>query len=200
MTFRIATAADRHPAGEDERNVATPVRAIEHAAHDGADSCAFRKTYPGPWRMRRATIRSRRSPKRRRPIACTAVVGTSSRSIARLRPRTTHRDGVSGRPRAGALSAHDSERPWIYTGGSTWIQYVAGNEFPVFDTAHGKVGLAMCSEVYMPEVTRSLALRGAELIFMPAGVDKRRLWATWRTLIWARHRESGGSGDHAEFV
>ena len=48
----------------------------------------------------------------------------------------------------------------------------------------------MCSEVYMPEVARALALRGAELIFMPAGTDKRRLWATWRTLIWARAIEN----------
>ena len=60
----------------------------------------------------------------------------------------------------------------------------------MFDTVHGKVGLAMCSEVYMPEVTRALALRGAELIFMPAGVDKHRLWATWRTLIFARAIEN----------
>ncbi len=65
-----------------------------------------------------------------------------------------------------------------------------GDEFPVFDTVHGKVGLAMCSEVYMPEVSRALALRGAELIFMPAGKDKRNLWATWRTLIWARAIEN----------
>jgi predicted amidohydrolase len=70
------------------------------------------------------------------------------------------------------------------------FQYRPGDEFPVFDTVHGKVGLAMCSEVYMPEVTRALALRGAELIFMPAGKDKGRLWATWRTLIWARAIEN----------
>jgi len=67
---------------------------------------------------------------------------------------------------------------------------VAGDEFPVFDTVHGRVGLAMCSEVYMPEVSRALALRGAELIFMPAGKDKRKLWATWRALIWARAIEN----------
>jgi len=60
----------------------------------------------------------------------------------------------------------------------------------VFDTEHGKVGLAMCSEVYVPEVSRALALRGAEIIFMPAGKDKNRLWATWRTLIWARAIEN----------
>ena len=48
----------------------------------------------------------------------------------------------------------------------------------------------MCSEVYMPEVSRALALRGAELIFMPAGKDKAKLWATWRALIWARAIEN----------
>jgi predicted amidohydrolase len=48
----------------------------------------------------------------------------------------------------------------------------------------------MCSEVYMPEVARALALRGAELIFMPAGLNKRRLWETWRTLLWARAIEN----------
>jgi predicted amidohydrolase len=81
--------------------------------------------------------------------------------------------------------------PWIYTGGPAWeFQYVPGDDFPVFDTAHGKVGLAMCSEVYVPEVARALALRGAEIIFMPAGKDKKQLWATWRTLIWARAIEN----------
>jgi predicted amidohydrolase len=48
----------------------------------------------------------------------------------------------------------------------------------------------MCSEVYVPEVARALALRGAELIFMPAGKDKNKLWATWRALIWARAIEN----------
>jgi len=42
----------------------------------------------------------------------------------------------------------------------------------------------------VPEVARALALCGAELIFMPAGKDKRTLWATWRTLIWARAIEN----------
>ena len=39
-----------------------------------------------------------------------------------------------------------------------------------------------------PEHT--LARRGAEIIFMPAGRDKGALWATWRTLLWARAIEN----------
>src|SRR5258707_1865007 len=91
-----------------------------------------------------------------------------------------------GRPTARYRRSHPNG-PWIYTGGKYWeFQYVAGNDYPVFDTRFGKVGLAMCSEVYMPEVARALALRGAELIFMPAGMNKRRLWDTWRTLLLGR--------------
>jgi predicted amidohydrolase len=81
--------------------------------------------------------------------------------------------------------------PWIYTGGTAWeFQYTPGDDYPVFDTSHGKVGLAMCSEVYMPEVSRALALRGAEIIFMPAGTHKRKLHEGWRTLLYARAIEN----------
>jgi predicted amidohydrolase len=48
----------------------------------------------------------------------------------------------------------------------------------------------MCSEVYMPEVSRALALRGAEIIFMPAGTHKRKLHEGWRTLLYARAIEN----------
>jgi len=81
--------------------------------------------------------------------------------------------------------------PWIYTGGAYWdFMYVAGDEFPVFETKHAEIGLAMCSEVYMPEVARALCLRGAELLLIPAGVEKGKLWASWRHLIWARAIEN----------
>lgn len=38
----------------------------------------------------------------------------------------------------------------------------------VFDTPIGRIGLAICYEVRFPEVTRTLALEGAELIVLPA--------------------------------
>jgi len=193
MTFRIAIVQPiAHPPGEDERNLADAVRAIEHAAHEGADFVCFPETYPGPWRM----------PAGYDPIpALAAAAATHSVHVVfgtiepiDRRAATAYNLIVmaypDGRTPVRYRRTHPNG-PWIYTGGPSWeFKYVAGNEFPVFDTAHGKVGLAMCSEVYMPEVTRSLALRGAELIFMPAGTDKRRLWATWRTLIWARAIEN----------
>jgi predicted amidohydrolase len=192
MTFRIAIVQPiSHPPGDDHNNVPEAIRHIERCAAEGAQFVCFPETYPGPWRMPAhydPTAAIAEAAARHQvhvvfgtlePISSAASTAYNLICMASpdgrvVRYRRTHPNG-----------------PWIYTGGKWWeFQYVAGDDFPVFDTRHGKVGLAMCSEVYMPEVSRALALRGAEIIFMPAGTDKSRLWATWRTLIWARAIEN----------
>ena len=194
MTFRIAIVQPiSHRPGEDERNVADAVSAIEHAAHEGADFVCFPETYPGPWRMP-ATFDPTAAMAEAAATHGVHVVFGTIEPIDR-KAATAYNLIVMAYPDGRAPARYRRTHPngpWIYTGGKDWeFQYTPGNDFPVFDTAHGKVGLAMCSEVYMPEVSRALALRGAELIFMPAGTDKNRLWATWRTLdLGARHRES----------
>lgn len=193
MTFRIAVVQPiSHRPGEDEANVADAVRHVERAAGEGAAFVCFPETYPGPWRM----------PATFDPTA--AMVEAAARHRVHVVFGTidpiSDKDATAynlicmaypdGRAPARYRRTHPNG-PWIYTGGTAWeFQYVPGDEFPVFDTAYGKVGLAMCSEVYVPEVARALALRGAELIFMPAGKDKAKLWATWRTLLWARAIEN----------
>lgn len=193
MTFRIAVVQPiSHSPGEDAANVADAVRTVEHAAQQGADFICLPETYPGPWRM----------PASYDPTEAMVQVAAKQRvhvvfgTIEPIDPKAGTAYNLicmaypDGRPPARYRRTHPNG-PWIYTGGTVWeFQYVPGDEFPVFDTVHGKVGLAMCSEVYVPEVTRALALRGAELIFMPAGKDKKTLWATWRTLIWARAIEN----------
>src|ERR1700681_4815647 len=192
MTFRIAVVQPiSHLPGHDENNVAEAIGHVERSAAEGAHFVCFPETYPGPWRM----------PAHYDPTAAMAEAAARHKvhvvfgTIEPIRQKDAtaytlicmaHPDGQVVRYRR----THPNG-PWIYTGGKWWeFQYVAGDAFPAFDTRHGKVGLAMCSEVYMPEVSRALALRGAEIIFMPAGTDKRRLWATWRNLIWARAIEN----------
>ena len=42
-----------------------------------------------------------------------------------------------------------------------------GHDYPVFDTAFGKVGLMVCYDGFFPEVARELGNRGAEVIAWP---------------------------------
>jgi predicted amidohydrolase len=192
MTFRIAVVQPLcHLPGHDENNVPEAVLHVERSAAEGAHFVCFPETYPGPWRM----------PAQFDPTATMAEAAARHKVhvvFGTIEP-ISHKDATAYNLICMAYPDGQVVRyrrthpngPWIYTGGNAWeFQWVPGDAFPVFDTAHGKVGLAMCSEVYMPEVTRALALRGAEIIFMPAGKDKGRLWATWRTLIWARAIEN----------
>jgi predicted amidohydrolase len=42
-----------------------------------------------------------------------------------------------------------------------------GDEYPIFDTRFGKLGMMVCYDGFFPEVTRQLAIRGAEVIAWP---------------------------------
>jgi predicted amidohydrolase len=42
-----------------------------------------------------------------------------------------------------------------------------GTEYPVFDTALGRIGMMICYDGFFPEPARQLALRGAEIIAFP---------------------------------
>jgi predicted amidohydrolase len=44
---------------------------------------------------------------------------------------------------------------------------VPGDELKVFDTALGRIGLIICYDLRFPEVTRTLALRGADMVALP---------------------------------
>lgn len=58
-----------------------------------------------------------------------------------------------------------------------------GDELPVFDTDFGKIGIMICWDVQFPEVSRSLAMKGAEVILLP-------IWGGDLTLTKARAIEN----------
>ncbi len=58
-----------------------------------------------------------------------------------------------------------------------------GEDLPVFDTDFGRIGIMICWDVYFPEVARTLALKGAEIILMP-------IWGGNLTLTRARSIEN----------
>jgi len=58
-----------------------------------------------------------------------------------------------------------------------------GDEYPVFDTDFGKVGLIICWDVQFPEPSRAMALKGAEVLLLP-------IWGGNETLAKARAIEN----------
>lgn len=58
--------------------------------------------------------------------------------------------------------------------------YTAGDEYPVFDTPFGKVGMIICYDRQLPEPARIMALKGAQVLFVPAygGYTEETGWNT----------------------
>ncbi|MBI2880522.1 MAG: carbon-nitrogen hydrolase family protein [Candidatus Tectomicrobia bacterium] len=65
-----------------------------------------------------------------------------------------------------------------------------GDELKVLETPFGNVGLLVCSEVFSPELSRVLALGGADILFYPAGGVFYELSESWRVLVRARAIEN----------
>jgi predicted amidohydrolase len=66
-----------------------------------------------------------------------------------------------------------------------------GNEIVTFDLDGMRVGLAICYDLRFPELFRILALRGAELIVLPAAFTMTTGKDHWELLIRARAVENG---------
>lgn len=78
------------------------------------------------------------------------------------------------------------------SGGLVNFEYVAADDFPVFDFSWGRVGISICSEMFVPEVARILALQGVEICLFPVGwvIDDLGWRDIWQTLVRARAIEN----------
>lgn len=64
-----------------------------------------------------------------------------------------------------------------------------GNEYPVFDTDVGRIGIVTCWDNWFSEPMRILRLRGAEVVFMPLAADGNP--AHWESIWPARAMDNG---------
>ena len=67
--------------------------------------------------------------------------------------------------------------------------FSGGNQWLLADTSLGKLGVIICYDLRFPELTRRLALEGAQIICVPAQWPKPRQ-EHWRTLLRARAIEN----------
>lgn len=66
---------------------------------------------------------------------------------------------------------------------------ISGNEMPVFDSPLGKIGIMICYDIRFPELARTMAINGAEILIVPAQFPYPRL-DHWRVLLQARAVEN----------
>jgi len=74
------------------------------------------------------------------------------------------------------------------------MHIVPGNEIMVADTEFGKIGLQICSEIFVPEISRIQMLMGAIIVLSPGGGSHSRtrskIRETWHCILRARAAEN----------
>lgn len=185
-----------------EANIERAAAYVRSAAEQGAELVCLPETYPGEWKepIRRTPVNELKDMAKANGVYLVGgfaepVDGSQSRCFNTLALFGPEGDEI-GRYRR-CVPAH---APWIYRGGDYWdFDWQPADDVPVFDTDIGRIGMIVCSEIYSPEIPRILALKGAEIILMPAGLTGPQrhpgghggaLYQTWRTLAWARAIEN----------
>jgi len=184
MELRLAVVQPETLTGpEAPKNVDRAVAYIRQAARDGAKLVMLPETYPGPY-----TVPVNYSPHE----ALAAVAGEEKVYVVGGAVEYIRSDDVGHAPCYNCLYLYgpDGQRigkyrrttppgPWIYEGGKFWdFKYQEADELPVWDTEFGKLGILMCSEVYVPELSRMMALQGARITLLPAGLWPPQLHET----------------------
>jgi predicted amidohydrolase len=192
MTFTLAAVQPRAFSGnEEEKNVDEALRWLQRAADAGADLVLFPEGYPGPTNPANVYDAVERLRAAARSLRLHVIAG----GLAPAGDGTHYVTNVliddEGEV-TGTYRRTTPVGPYIYRDIPAWnFDYVAAPEVPqVFSTRLGRIGILTCSEVYVPELSRTLALQGADLIVYPAGGAINELLPTWRTMIWARAIEN----------
>ena len=80
-------------------------------------------------------------------------------------------------------------RPKIHPFGEERGHFSGGESITPADTAYGRMGIQICYDLRFPEVARSLALQGADILVTPAQFPAPRR-SQWRALAIARAIEN----------
>lgn len=189
--MRLAALQPKSATGAAEHeNVATAVAAVAEAAAAGADLLLLPEGFPGPASphgMYDAVT----------PLAAAAtqyrihVVGSRIVPVGERHAMEVFLIDDAGSV-AGTYRRTTPRGPYIYRDIDAWgFDYAEQDEPPrVIATRLGRIGLLVCSELFVPELSRLLALQGADIILYPAGGAINELLPAWRNLVWARATEN----------
>jgi predicted amidohydrolase len=181
---------------EKERNLGKILENLEAAARAGAKLVVFpecaltgycftsreeaeplAETVPGPSTEKLAAAA--------KALDCAAVVGLLEREGDRMYNSAAVVDsqGILGTYRKMHL-------PCL---GIDWFNALGDKPFPVFATAHGRIGINICYDCSIPEAARVLKLKGAQLLAIPTN------WP-WGSDSWQHTPEVRATENHFHVV
>lgn len=188
-SYTVAIAQPRHRRGADVRpNVKHAAELVERAGRAGADLICFPEFSPGPVRSVDPFFDAAPTMANAARTAGLNVVWSRTERCedgrARLCVYVVDRRGDTvfryARTHPATIPPAETGDEWIWP----------GDDFANFVLDDVPMGIAVCSEMWTPEVPRILALRGAELILSPAGGGFTSLTQNWQLVNRVRAIEN----------
>ena len=193
---RVAAVQPASFAGaEEHRNAAVACAYIDEAAAAGADYVVFPEGYPGPYSGPMANDALDRVRERARARRIWVSAGRLEPAALPDTFHITHSvidaDGEIRATYRRVQPNHPVFNAYLM-GGRHHV--IPGDELMTVDAPFGRIGLLICSELFVPELSRILMLRGVDLIVAPGGgvhgPTHTRLTETWRAVARARAAEN----------
>jgi predicted amidohydrolase len=175
---------------DGEANVARATELVARAAAAGAQLVLFPEGYPGPV-LRRPFDDYDAAPAMAEAAESAGVAVCWSRielCADGHRRLVVYVIDASGTELLRYPRAHPAHIDPAETGGA-WMA-PGGDGLALVEVEGVPVGVIVCSELWVPEPTRVLALRGAELVLSPAGGGFTTLTENWQLIARARAIEN----------
>lgn len=208
MKVKVAAVQPESVWGEEEyKNAEQALLYLEEAASTGAQLICFPEGYPGPAHGPLESERLAVPPiemLRLRTKELGVYVAASNVEAHPTIPDTYYLCQKLISPQGEIIGDHRRVQPdepdlneYLFGGKR---DFVPGDECVVVDTELGKIGLLICSELFVPELCRLEAVMGAEIIIAPVNgmhqrsqfhrADDPPMWDTWKCISRARAAEN----------
>jgi predicted amidohydrolase len=190
--MRLALIQPRSASGAaEQKNFDDALQWLDRAAEAGADLVVFPECYPGPANPINSYDSISVIAERAAKLGVHVVAGRIEPASEGRYYVTLHLIDDEGQT-VGVYRRTTPNGPYIYRDIPAWdFDYEAGADEPeVYETKLGRIGMLVCSEAYSPELSRVLALKGADLILYPVGGSVNELLPSWRTVLHARAIEN----------
>jgi predicted amidohydrolase len=188
---------------EEWKNAAPALRYVDEAAKKNVQLLVFPEGYPGPMtgpilskHLSYKPIDALREKAREHSLYVLAGDVEENLNLQDTYFLTLKLISPQGEILARYLRVQPDTPPlnaYLYNGKA---HLLPGKEFKVVETSLGRIGLEICSELFVPEISRILMLRGAEILVSPVhGFHSKTmygplLWDTWRCMARARAAEN----------
>lgn len=188
-TLRLAVAQPRTVVEPDaEVNVARAVELAARAATLGAELITFPEGYPGPVLTKpkddyEAGPGMESAAQEHGIAICWSRMERCGDGYYRLVVYVIDKGGHQ-------VIRYERVHPATLPPDETRVWVAPGDSLAFLDLDGVGIGIVVCSELWIPEPTRALALQGAELILSPAGGGFTSLTENWQTIIRARAIEN----------